>query len=41
MKNIRKNNFFSLIIDNNINAYFVNINEIINVFNILNKANIV
>ena len=33
-------NFF-LIINNDVNAYFININENANVFNILNKTNTV
>ena len=41
MKNIRKNELFSLIINNDINAYLVDINEIENALNVFDETNIV
>ena len=41
MKNVRKNKFFSLIIDNDVNAYFIDVNENTSVANIFNKINII
>ena len=41
MKNICKNEILFLIIDNEVNAHFININQNTNAFNIFNKTNII
>ena len=41
MKNIRENKLFSLIINNDINAYLIDVNRYASAFNIFNETNII